>query len=163
MGDLYYKSGAIYKKASETEIRYFYENGTLKTHERYLNGRLHGESSLYWPNGGLKRRSHFVEGVRQGLDQMWSEEGILLDEGSYESGKPVGIHRRLNKKGNLLEEIEYLDAVRFNLKQWDDAGELRVEALWNDFDTYREKVWDRFENRWVEKEGFWNGKKLVYV
>ncbi len=163
MDNLYYQNGALYSTISANQKSYFYEDGTLKTIENYSDGRLNGESLLYWPNGQLKRRSHFLKGVREGLDQMWSEKGILLDEGRYEAGKPVGIHRRFNKKGQLLEEIEYLDGVRFNLRQWDDAGELRVEALWKDFDTYQEKIWDRFEKIWVEKQGFWNGKKLVYV
>lgn len=111
---------------------------------------MQGESILYWPNGKMKRRCHFSNGVRHGLDEMWSEEGILLDEGQYEIGKPVGFHRRFSKTGVLLEEIEYLDAGRFNLREWDEQGALRVEALWSN-GKYHEKAWDRFQNIWVEK------------
>lgn len=150
--DLYYKSGALYRRGDT----YFYENGTLKTVER------EDEAVLYWPNGKMKRRCGFQKGVRHGLDQMWNEDGILVDEGQYEEGKPVGVHRRFGKEGQVIEEIEYLDGPRFNLRQWDPQGNLRVEAIWSDTD-YREKVWDRFQNMWIEKEGFWNGKKLVYV
>ncbi|MGB7978766.1 MAG: hypothetical protein WCF19_06370 [Chlamydiales bacterium] len=161
--DLYYRSGALYSTQSETKREYFYEDGTLKTVENYVEGRLNGESLLYWPNGRMKRKCRFVRGVRDGLDQMWSEEGDLLDEGEYQMGKAIGVHRRFNKKGRLVEEIEYLDETRFNLRQWDDAGEIRVEAIWFDLDSYREKIWDRFQNIWVEKEGYWNGRKLIYV
>ncbi len=163
MNHLYYKSGALYAALSAEKREYFYEDGTPKTIEHYRQERLEGEALLYWPNGKLKRKCSFRKGVRHGLDQMWSEEGILLDEGRYESGKPIGVHRRYNKKGALIEEIEYLDSSRFNLRNWDDRGELRVEAIWTDPATYREKAWDRFQEIWVEKEGFWNGKRLVYV
>lgn len=158
-----YPSGALYGKISEEKREYFYEDGTPKTVEPYLRGRLEGEVLLYWPNGQLKRRCPFVKGARHGLDEMWSEEGVLLDEGRYEMGKPINVHRRFNQKGALIEEIEYLEGTRFNVHQWDEKGELRVEALWIDLNTYREKAWDRFEGKWVEKEGFWDGKKLVYL
>jgi hypothetical protein len=158
MDDLYYLSGAIYCKVGKGKKEYFYEDGTPKTVENY-----DGESLLYWPNGKLKRKCTFQKGVRHGLDQMWSEEGILADEGSYENGKPVGMHRRYGKKGNLIEEIVYLDGPRFNLRSWDELGELRVDAQWIDAETYVEKAWDRFQNIWIEKEGRLRDKKLIYV
>lgn len=120
------------------------------------------DKTLYWPNGNMKRKCHFVKGIRHGMDQIWNVHGQLVDEGSYEMAKPVGFHRRWNDQGALIEEIEYLEGTRFNLRQWDDQGEIRVEALWTG-ESYREKLWDRFQNIWIEKKGFWNGKKLVYV
>ena len=123
---------------------------------------MQGESILYWPNGKIKRKCHFVKGVRHGLDEMWSEEGLLVDEGRYDLGKPIGFHRRYSKTGSLIEEVEYLDEGRFNLREWDDEGVLRVEVIWSEM-SYREKAWDRFQNIWIEKKGFWDGKKLVYI
>lgn len=67
--------------------KYFYDDGTLRTVESYLDGVLHGEALLYWPNGQLKRKCQFVQGTRHGTDQMWSEEGVLVDEARYERGK----------------------------------------------------------------------------
>jgi antitoxin component YwqK of YwqJK toxin-antitoxin module len=163
MEHLYYRSDALYCVIHENKKEYFYEDGTPKTFEGYFEGRLHGESLLYWPNGQLKRKCSFIKGVRDGQDLMWNDRGLLVDEGRYDMGKPAGVHRRFNEKGSMIEEIEYLEGPRFNLRSWDDAGEIRVEAIWIDADTYLEKVWDRFQNIWVEKEGFWNGKKLVYV
>lgn len=143
--------------------KYFYEDGTLKTVEHYFNGSLMGECILYWPNGKVKRRVSFKKGIRDGLDQMLSDEGTLLDEGCYELGKPVGVHRRFSKKGSLIEEVEYLDEVRFNMRSWNDKGELCVEAIWVDDLNYLEKAWDRFENKWIEKKGRFDGKKLIYL
>lgn len=163
MDHLYYSSGALYCALSKNKREYFYEDGKLKTVENYSEGRLHGESLLYWPNGKLKRKCTFVKGVRDGLDQMWNEGGGLVDVGNYAMGKPTGRHQRFNEEGSLIEEIEYLEGPRFNLWQWNDVGEVRTEAVWIDSDTYKEKVWDRFQNIWIEKEGYWNGKKLVYV
>ncbi|MBX7066846.1 MAG: hypothetical protein K1X28_06420 [Parachlamydiales bacterium] len=162
MKNLYYRSGKIYASLTDEKREYFYEDGTLKTSEEFRDGKLHGQSLLFWPNGRLKRQCYFENGVRHGLDQMWDEAGNLADEGRYEQGKPVGIHRRFRKNGAPLEEIEYLGDSRFNLREWDEKGEIKVEALWNDFD-YHERVWDRFQNIWVEKDGYWNGKKLVYI
>lgn len=108
-----------------------------------------GEVVLYWPNGKMKRRCSFQKGIRHGVDQMWSEEGILLDEGTYEMGKPVGKHCRWSQAGQLLEEIEYLEPPRFNFRQWDEQGKLRTEAIWEG-EKYRERVWDRFQNIWIQ-------------
>ena len=163
MENLFYKSGLPYCVEHNGRREYFYENWQRKTVELYLDKRLHGEALLYWPNGQLKRSCSFERGVRHGLDRMWSEEGQLVDEGRYEQGKAVGAHRRYYKNGALLEEIEYLEAPRFNLRQWDEEQILRVEAIWTGPMAYREKVWDRFQQIWIEKEGFFNGKKLVYL
>lgn len=154
--DLCYANGSPYLKEEDGKKYYYYPEGQLKTVV------LPGETVLYWSNGKMKRRCHFLAGVRHGVDEMWDESGKLLDQGSYENGKPVGIHRRFSPNGQVLEEIEYLDSSRFNLRSWDEKGTLRVEALWNET-HYREKVWDRFQNIWIEKEGSWDGKKLVYV
>ena len=159
---LFYPNGALYADIGEAARSYFYEDGTAKTFEPYFEGKLHGEAVLYWPNGKLKRKSQFQNGVRQGLDQMWSEEGKLVDKGSYEKGKPVGVHRRWSAKGDLIEEIGYIDSVRFNARQWDESGQLRFEGIWAD-EAYLEKTWDRSQNTWAEKQGRWDGKKVVYI
>lgn len=153
--DLYYKSGALYCKESGETKEYFYEDGapkTVQSSERAV---------LYWPNGNVKRKCHFKQGLRHGTDQMWAENGTLVDEGSYENGKAIGVHRRWSK-GKLIEEIEYLESPRFNIRNWDEEGNLRLEAIWTGTE-YSEKAWDRFQNQWIEKKGFWNGKKLIYV
>jgi antitoxin component YwqK of YwqJK toxin-antitoxin module len=159
---LYYPSGALYADINETARAYFYEDGRPKTFEPYLDGKLHGETLLYWPNGQLKRRSRFQNGIRHGLDQMWTDGGQLVDVGSYEMGKPNDTHRRWSMKGNLIEEIGYIDSVRFHFRQWDELGQLRFEGIWKG-DAYFEKTWDMSQKIWTEKEGRWDGKKLVYL
>lgn len=118
---------------------------------------------IRWPNGRLKRSVHFQNGVRTGLDQMWNEEGILVDTGSYEQGIPVGVHQRWNAKGRLIEEIIHLDPKRMQFRNWDDAGNLRTEAIWLDDIHYVEKAWDRFQNIWIEKKGVWDGTQIQYL
>jgi len=159
--DLYYKSGSLYCRETEEKKEYFYEDGTPKTIEPYLESKLHGEVLLYWPNGKIKRKCHFKNGARNGIDQMWNDSGILVDEGSYEMGSAVGTHRRYSQKGSLIEEITYLVSPRFTITGWDEQGELRLQTTWEGAE-YREKVWDRFQKIWIEKEGFWDGSQLVY-
>jgi antitoxin component YwqK of YwqJK toxin-antitoxin module len=162
LNKLYYPSGALYADIGEKERSYFYEDGTPKTFEPYMAGKLHGVTVLYWPNGKLKRKSFFQNGIREGLDQMWNEEGLLVDEGSYAKGKPIGVHRRWGPKGDLIEEIGYIDSSRFNFRQWDESGQLRFEGTWQG-DTCFEKTWDRAQMNWTEKKGRWDGKKVIYV
>jgi hypothetical protein len=52
---------------------------------------------------------------------------------------------------------------RFDFRQWDEKGNLRTEAIWADGVEYREKSWDRFQNIWIEKQGRWDGKKILYA
>lgn len=159
---LYYANGALYAVFEEDSRTYYYEDGKLKTFEPYREGRLHGEATLYWPNGKMKRQSNFLNGIRHGSDRMWTSEGQIADEGNYEDGKPVGTHRLWNVKGILIEETEYLDSVRFNCRQWDELGKLHFEGVWMDT-RFSEKVWDSFEKIWIEKQGRFDGEKLVYV
>lgn len=158
---LYYPNSALYADIQERSRTYFYQDGTLKTLEPYLGGKLHGEIRLYWPNGKMKRKSQFQQGIRHGLDQIWSEEGHLVDEGSYEQGKPIGWHRRWSPNGVLIEEMNYIDASRFNFKQWDELGQLRYEGVWID-EIHIEKTWDPIEMAWKERQGRWDGKKVIY-
>lgn len=161
MKHLYYQNDQVYAILSEEVRKYFYADGTLKTFEPYQAGRLHGEVSLYWPNARLKRVCSFDHGVRQGQDLMWDEEGRLVDEGSYAKGVPVGTHRRFCAS-RKIEEIEYLEEGRFNLWEWDEEGNLRIEALWDHL-SYKERVWDRFKHEWVNQTGYWDGNKLIYT
>ncbi len=120
-------SNALDCQMLEEKKEWFYADGTLKTVEFYLAGKRHGAATLYWPNGLKKRECHFDKGVRHGWDRMWNQMGHLVDEGSYEQGEPVGVHRRFGSKGNLIEEIDYLTPQRFNIRQWDDVGTLRLD------------------------------------
>ena len=163
MNKLTYASGVLYCKITDNKKEYFYEDGTLKTIEQYSDGRLMGVSVLYWPNGIEKRRVFFKKGVRDGHDLMFSDEGVILDAGQYEDGKPAGIHRRYSRSGLLIEEIEYLDKIRFNMRSWNDEGELWVDARYLDEENYLERTWDRFENKWIEKKGRFDGTKLIYL
>ncbi|MBI5272353.1 MAG: hypothetical protein HY861_00020 [Chlamydiia bacterium] len=159
---LFYASGALYAELTPELHSYFYENGTVKTVERYKEGRLDGEVLLYWPNGQRKRKSFFIRGVREGLDQMWNCNGQLVDEGSYEAGRAVGVHRRFREDGVLIEEARYIDRARFDLRSWDETGQLRLEALWEGL-TYLERSWNRSKSCWMEKRGHWDGAKIVYA
>jgi antitoxin component YwqK of YwqJK toxin-antitoxin module len=159
---LYYPSGALYADLSVAKRAYFYEDGGPKTFEPYLEDKLHGEAVLYWQNGQVKRKSSFQKGIRHGFDRMWTDGGQLVDEGNYEMGKPTGTHRRWSPLGNLIEEIRYIDPVRFEIRLWDESGELRIEGLWKG-DAYLEKTWDISQKIWTEKKGRWDGKKVVYV
>ncbi len=49
------------------------------------------------------------------------------------------------------------------MRREEEEGEIRVEAQWVDEATYKERAWDRFENQWVEKKGYFDGTKLVYL
>lgn len=166
---LYYLNGALYARLQFADgiydglQQYFYQDGKSKTIEHYQLGVLEGEVILYWPNGALKRRCFFAQGKREGPEQMWNLAGILLDEGHFSEGKPIGAHRRWAANGQLIEEMTYLDSFRFNLLQWDEQGMLRTEALWLSEQHYKERSWDRFQQKWVKKEGHFDGVAIQYV
>ena len=85
-------------------------------------------------------------------DRMWNQEGVLVDEGQYKNGAPIGTHRRFHPNGHVLEEVVYLDAKRFNVRVWSDAGVLHLESIWVSDTQYIEKSWDLFQKAWVEKK-----------
>ena len=130
--------------------------------EPQKNGQRDGTVQLFWPNGVLKRSCDFKEGVRHGWDRMYLDNGLLIVEGQYEHNRACGIHRRFHRSGRLLEEIVYIDSKRWNLRQWDETNFLRLEAFWKQ-DRYFERIWDRFEKKWIEREGFFDGERLIYT
>ena len=49
------------------------------------------------------------------------------------------------------------------MRSWNDEGELWVDARYLDEENYLERAWDRFENKWIEKKGRFDGTKLIYL
>lgn len=166
-GYLYFLSGnkASIQRFKEGEWdglqEYYYESGCVKSHLPYVSGKLHGQVRLYWENGQIKRQTDYSQGLREGKDEIWNEQGVLVDSGEYQAGHPCGVHRHFFANGSPKEEIVYHTPLRFDKKEWDANGKLKVEALWAPDLTYTEKVYQETHGALVRK-GYWDGTRLCW-
>ena len=162
----YYRSGKLcslerYKQGVfHTKQEYYYEEGTLKSVIPYREGCLEGQVLLYWPTGQKKRECHFQKGMRSGWDRLWDPQGILLDAGSYEKGEATGKHQRFFQKGEIQEERLYHSPSRFDVKEWDNLGNLILEGTFHSSLHYTEKTWK--EGVEEKREGIWKEGRICW-
>jgi antitoxin component YwqK of YwqJK toxin-antitoxin module len=163
----YYHGNKVYAKQLFLEDRlegrqqFFYKNGKVKTLQEYESGKLHGKSILYYENGETKRDTSFKNGKRDGWDRIYYENGdVILDEGKYDNGNPIGMHVRRNSRGNVIEEKQYHTAYRFDHFIWDSEGDLEMEGKYLDDENYIKK--ERIGEEIIEKQGKWDGEKIVF-
>jgi antitoxin component YwqK of YwqJK toxin-antitoxin module len=163
----YYASG---KRASLQRFKkgewhgaqeYYYENGKLKSVIPFVEGKLHGEVQLFWEGGQAKRSVHYMEGLREEWDLLWNEQGVLIDEGEYRAGQPIGVHRHFFPHGKVQQELNYHTPLRFDRKEWDQEGKLKIEGVYAPDLTYTERVYQQGGGA-IVRTGYWDGNRLVW-
>jgi predicted ATP-dependent endonuclease of OLD family len=143
----------------EGKQEFYYKNGQIKTILQYHHSRANGKSTLYYENGKIKRETNFLNGKRDGFDRIYTEEGILIDEGEYKQNKPISIHRRWNERSNLLEKRIFHEAGYFDLFKWDEKNNNIFEGIFQKDGKYKERK--KEGEKIIEKNGCWDGKKLI--
>ncbi|MBI3237144.1 MAG: toxin-antitoxin system YwqK family antitoxin [Chlamydiales bacterium] len=140
---------------------YFYEDGTCKSHLPYSLGKLHGQVKLFWEDGQIKRQTGYERGLRHKEDRIWDEKGVLIDEGNWDLGKPCGTHRHLFSNGAPKAEYIYHTPTRWDVREWEESGELILEGIWGADLSYTEKKKTETDARAVRR-GYWDGNRLCW-
>mgnify|MGYP005991425983 CR=1 FL=1 len=89
------------------EEKHFYQNGKLKMHGKFLNGKRTGEWKSYFANDQLQSSGTFINGIRTGEVKVYQPNGTLIYEGFYEGGKQVGHWKFYTKEGRLAKEEDF--------------------------------------------------------
>jgi antitoxin component YwqK of YwqJK toxin-antitoxin module len=120
----YYKKGMLYSGA-HTE---YSSNGRKSMELNILNGLEHGKMELYYENGALKEHREYNEGKKTGIWTTWDEDGTKVAEASYINDVKHGAWYVWSGEGVMLYEMHYTEGAKTGTwKQWNERGELISE------------------------------------
>jgi len=108
------------RAASKAEIeirREYYNDGSLRSFGKYVNGKRHGTFSLFYSNGNVAAIRDYREGRLVDLngkpindvDKYYHENGNIWMEETYEDGVKNGISKSYHEDGFLVSEMNYIN------------------------------------------------------
>jgi len=116
----YSKDGILQSKGKmQGKIRigkwtYYHKDGkTILSEERYVNGKINGESKVYYANGKLTEVMHYVNGKLNGNYKRYSSRGFLYQDLTYLNGVlsgPAVFYDR--KSGKILSRGNFKNNKR---------------------------------------------------
>lgn len=131
----------------------YYEDGSIKLEQFYLDDLLHGPVTFYNPQGHLLAKCWYVKGIKQGKTWLNYDEKTLYSLQRYVNGQMHGkqeyYYRSGRQKttlnycegrldgfnflyypnGQVKRELHFLQGKRHGIeKMWDEAGNLMIEV-----------------------------------
>ncbi len=157
--------------------RAYYENGTIKKEEHYLDNQLHGYYREFDGRGMLITAIRYERGeIKEEIDQdlrelldmksTYDEQGRLVFTGGYKEGIPIGIHRFYDTTGVVENAYQYnqlgqkigegvIDEQGRKTGSWTDfysTGEIRSAGRY--LDNLQSGPWNYyFINGGIEQKG----------
>jgi antitoxin component YwqK of YwqJK toxin-antitoxin module len=118
--------------ADQTE---FYLNGNPKTKETFLSERKKNVQE-YFDSGKIREEGMFVmcrsayynRWCEDGMHRNYFQDGKRYSETSYKEGVRSGTSRSWYQNGKLSEQVEYVDGKMRSSRYYDDKGNLREAA-----------------------------------
>jgi len=156
-------SSLIQEHASESFVcseplekkKFYYSDGSLKGESHYLNGHLHGLSTVYSREGNILGQSIFINNKREGKTVQYYADGKIYSIQHFLEGKRHGTQTYFYPQGSIKAQIPYvkgtldgrvalyyqngqqkreLHFIHGNLngleREWDENGALRIEILY---------------------------------
>ncbi|MFA8433133.1 MAG: toxin-antitoxin system YwqK family antitoxin [Marinifilaceae bacterium] len=109
-------------------VKYYYENGGLKSVVNYENGVKVGVSHTYYPSGEKQYEIPYKNGMKDGIVKWFYKEGSLYRETSYEKGVKNGLQKFYWGNGVLKAEILYRNNMPAKgLKEYSNKGFLKKQ------------------------------------
>lgn len=126
----YYENGNIESKVNslsglrEGISYYYYEDGDLKSIQRFKNDKLHGEILYFYPNGKIETKTHFESGLETGKAYYFYESGILEAQRSWENNKKIGFATDYYDTIGLVKSVLFYsnDGILIYKKNFDRMG-----------------------------------------
>lgn len=86
---------------------FYYPDGLVKGESHYLNGYLHGYSTVYSRTGMILGQSVFNQNIKEGKTVQFYSNGSLYCLQLYKNGKKDGVQLYFYPQGTLKAEIPY--------------------------------------------------------
>jgi antitoxin component YwqK of YwqJK toxin-antitoxin module len=143
----------------------FFNDGSVKREENYLDDQLHGYYREYDESGKLLQTLRYERGaVVEEIDEeakeiidfkrTFDDEGRMIFSGGYRENVPIGIHRFFDTTGTVVNAIIYSEqGIKLSEGIVDEQGNRKGE--WKDFYPTGE-VRARGNYRNNRKSGPWN-------
>lgn len=131
----YFEDGSL--KAKEHYVNgkvdgvqeYFYKNGNPSSRESYAAGTLNGVTTVYYYGGNIKSITNYKAGKKDGAAKSFFSNGNLYEEYNSLNGELHGISREYYKNGNLKNISNYVNGkLDGNYKLFDESGKLGSEG-----------------------------------
>jgi len=127
----------------EGTFKTFFQDGSLKTEENYLDGQLHGYYREYDEEGKLVQTLRYERGAvieeideeaREIIDfkRTYDDQGRLIFSGGYRENVPIGIHRFFDTTGAVINAYIY-DQYGHKVSEGIVDLEGKRRGAWTDF------------------------------
>ena len=98
----------------------YYDDGSLRIHFNFENGKKHGIQKKWYKNGQLEILYNYDNGKLQGLQKKWFSNGFLRGQWSYDNDKLHGIAKEWYNNGNLKFSKKYENGTLIELLENND-------------------------------------------
>ncbi len=109
----YNKKGELFEKRSfskdchlDSRTRY-YENGQVKSIQKYHDNIENGEYIEFYKDGQMKTECFYIAGKKDGEFKSYFENGSLWKHAYYNNGKLDGDFSEYHKNGSLVQKLVY--------------------------------------------------------
>ena len=66
-----------------------------------------GEMKYWYEDGSLRLRAHYVDGIEHGVQEMWGKNGMKVWERNFENGIPHGLFIDYKPNGEVYRKREF--------------------------------------------------------
>ncbi len=117
----------ICETKGDDTVKFFYNNGLLKSEWCLNNGTLNAVTKTYYNSGKLQAEWNFENGMLNGISKMYYESGKLLCEFNYKNGQPDGIVKKYHENGEYAYIRTYSNGELIKKRAYDDKGKLEFQ------------------------------------
>lgn len=94
-----------------TDERSYYEDGTLKSVNKCINGEFNKTLTSYYKNGKIDTEFEIKDNIPNGQAKKYDEDGNLLSEIQYVNGKKHGLGKVYYPNGNLFYAFTFANDI----------------------------------------------------
>ncbi len=82
-------------------------NGRVHEQGLYVNGKMHGEWTVWDEHGRMRGRQQYLDGLREGQWTAWHKNGRIARRWQYANDQPHGVWLTWDENGVLIERELY--------------------------------------------------------
>ena len=130
-----YPSGSLAKSESfvdgrrHGEFSMWFSDGQIAYSARYESGRRSGLATSWWRNGNKRSETFYVDDRADGVAWHWYRTGEKFKRYNFRHGEPTGLQQAWRMNGKLYSNFESRNGRAFGLRNANLCVELDDEAL----------------------------------
>lgn len=93
------------------EFRIHYPSGKLKHQCYYLDGLLHGPSTIYSEEGQILSATWYIRGKKAGMALLWYPSGALYSRQTFFDGIWDGVQEYYHPDGSVKTQLLFINGL----------------------------------------------------